>query len=245
MTKTTLNINKKDVYYTLINGNVYACRFKAILIDIHGLSERNLEFNDNLSSSIKKVSIKEREKEYPYRLKDTKMVLFGNEKYRKLSDIGVDYISLEIGGGIGECSWTYRHDNKTFSPYKIYRSIKDCISGQNPIFCIGYNDKPCLKEEYKVSLRDILPKNIFYEYIGCDFFGNLLWSPHTYRWNGINAVIKHVYVRQTHLGYKSAYSNMLFNLLEERFIFDEGTLETSYATEEECKAHNSVKVFTF
>ena len=65
MTKTTLNINKKDVYYTLINGNVYACRFKAILIDIHGLSERNLEFNDNLSSSIKKVSIKEREEEYP------------------------------------------------------------------------------------------------------------------------------------------------------------------------------------
>ena len=28
MTKTTLSINKKDVYYTLINGNVYSSNMR-------------------------------------------------------------------------------------------------------------------------------------------------------------------------------------------------------------------------
>ena len=42
MAKTNFNIIKTDVYYTLINNEVYACRFKALLVDIPSLSEREL-----------------------------------------------------------------------------------------------------------------------------------------------------------------------------------------------------------
>ena len=47
MTTTNFNINKTDVYYTLINNEVYALRFKALLVDIPSLSERELYFNNS------------------------------------------------------------------------------------------------------------------------------------------------------------------------------------------------------
>lgn len=244
MVATTLNINKNDIYYTLIKGNVYMCRFKAIIVDLHGLTERNLEFDDNLSET-GKVIVEGSGKEYPYRLKNTKMVLFSQEQDRRFASAGIDYIALEIAGGIGECFWKYYYGSDVFSPYKIYRSFEDCVNEQNPVFRMGYNRKPALNEIYQVSLSEVLPENIFYENIGCDIYGRLLWTPHTYRWNGINAVIEHVSVRQEHLGYRSTYSNMLFELLEEKFLFDEGYLDNSYATAEDCANHNHVKVFTF
>lgn len=244
MATTTLNINKNDIYYVFIKGNVYMCRFKAVIVDLHGLTERNLEFDDNLLET-GKVIVKGSGKEYPYRLKNTKMVLFSQEQDRRFASAGIDYIALEIAGGIGECSWQYYRHNDTFNPYKIYRSFEDCVNEQNPVFYKGYNGKPALKEVYKVSLIEVLPENIFYENIGCDIYGSLLWSPRTYHWNGINAVIERFKVQQKHLGYRSTYSNMMFNLLEESFLFDDGSLENSYATAEECKAHNHVNVITF
>ena len=42
MAKTNFNINKTDVYYTLIKNEVYALRFKALLVNIPSLSEREL-----------------------------------------------------------------------------------------------------------------------------------------------------------------------------------------------------------
>lgn len=41
MAKTSFNINKTDVYYTLIGNEVYALRFKALLVNIQSLSERD------------------------------------------------------------------------------------------------------------------------------------------------------------------------------------------------------------
>ena len=73
MAKTNFNINKTDVYYTLINNEVYALRFKALLVDILLLSERELYFNE----SDKEMGVLSRgNKMYPYQLNNSKMVLF-------------------------------------------------------------------------------------------------------------------------------------------------------------------------
>ena len=45
-----MKINKNDVFYTKIDGEVYAMRFKAIVVGMGRLNERELRFNGEVNN---------------------------------------------------------------------------------------------------------------------------------------------------------------------------------------------------
>ena len=117
MAKTNFNINKTDVYYTLINNEVYALRFKALLVNIPSLSERELyiDKSDN-NTGINNMGpvILRGNKMYPYYLNNSKMVLFDRQTDRKFSNIGIDYIAIEIAPLGEERVWKRWGNNPVF-----------------------------------------------------------------------------------------------------------------------------------
>lgn len=244
---TNSPISKDNMYYILIDGNVYMCRFKAVIVPINHLSGRNLitEISDEEVDGAFALGNGSR---VPITLKKTRMLLFGKSKYNRLSHLAIKYIVLEIAGGIGERVWTSSsYTQSKFNPLKIYHTIEDCINNTDPLFQWKPFDRGELifTEECEYPIEDIMPKNVFWQFTGYDVYGQIKYSPLTYRWDGIEAVEERAKVKDKHFGYNTPNYDMLFDLLRGKFIFDLGYLEECYATAEECKVHNHVKVFTF
>lgn len=244
MATTNFNINKTDVYYTLINNEVYALRFKALLVDIPSLSERELYFN---KSDNKIDAIPRNLKMYPYHLNNSKMVLFDRQTDRKFSDIGIDYIAIEIAPLGEERVWKRWGNNpeKTFNPARIHRTIKDCVDNVNPVL-IRYRDaKVWPTQAYAIPLNEVTPDKFMWENIGLNIYNCLVWGLKTWTWNGYRAAKQRVYTVHNRMGYTDAYNNPVFDLLEGKFLFDEDLLEHAYPTEEECNKYNSIAVHLF
>ena len=244
MTTTNFNINKTDVYYTLINNEVYALRFKALLVDIPSLSERELYFNnsDNEIDALPRGN-----KMYPYYLNNSKMVLFDRQTDRKFSNIGIDYIAIEIAPLGEERVWKRWGNNpeKSFNPSRIYRTIKDCVDNVNPVL-IRYRDaKVWPTQAYAIPLNEVTPDKFMWENTGIDIHNCLVWGLKTWTWNGYRADKQRVYTVHNRMGYTDAYNNPVFDLLEGKFLFDEDLLEHAYPTEEECTKYNSIAVHLF
>ena len=245
MTTTNFNINKTDVYYTLINNEVYALRFKALLVNIPLLSERELYFNE----SDKEMGVLSRgNKMYPYQLNNSKMVLFDRQTDRKFSNIGIDYIAIEIAPLGEERVWKRWGNNpeKSFNPARIHRTIKDCVDNVNPVL-IRYRDaKVWPTQAYAIPLNEVTPDKFMWEYAGkSNIYGNLEWVLRTWTWNGYRADKQRVYTVNNRMGYRNSYNNPVFDLLEGKFLFDEDLLEHAYSTEEECVKYNSIAVHLF
>lgn len=251
MAATGLNINKTDVYYTLINNEVYALRFKAILVDIPSLSERELciNKNDTIDDINRMVPVILRgNNTFPSRLNKSKMVLFDKQTDRKYSHIGINYIIAEIAPLGEERVWKkYGNDpKKTFNPYKIYRTIKDCVDDVNPVFVRHHNEHLWPTQAYAISLDEITPDQFVWEDTGTpNIYGLLVWRLKTWTWNGYRACKDNVYTVNNRMGYYNSYNYPLFDLLDGKFLFDEDLLEHSYSTEEECHKYNSIAVHLF
>lgn len=244
MTTTNFNINKTDVYYTLINNEVYALRFKALLVDIPSLSERELYFN-NSDNEID--ALQWGNKMYPYHLNNSKMVLFDRQTDRKFSDMEINYIAIEIAPLGEERVWKRWGNNpeKSFNPARIHRTIKDCVDNVNPVL-IRYRDaKVWPTQAYAIPLNEVTPDKFMWENNGIDLHNCLVWTLKTWTWNGCRAKKQCVHTVNNRMGYTNAYNNPVFDLLEGKFLFDEDLLEHAYPTEEECNKYNSIAVHLF
>lgn len=244
MTKTNFNINKTDVYYTLINNEVYALRFKALLVDIPLLSERELYLDE---SDNKTDVLPIGNKMYPYYLNNSKMVLFDRQTNRKFSNIGIDYIAIEIAPLGEERVWKRWGNNpeKSFNPARIHRTIKDCVDNVNPVLIRNRDAKVWLTQPYIIPLGEITPNKFMWENIGFDLYNHLVWTLKTWTWDGCRAKKQCVRTINNRMGYTNAYNNPVFDLLEDKFLFDEDLLEYAYSTEEECHKYNSIAVHLF
>lgn len=243
MTTTNFNINKTDVYYTLINNEVYALRFKALLVDIPSLSERELYFN-NSDNEID--TLLWGNKMYPYYLNNSKMVLFDRQTDRKFSDMEINYIAIEIAPLGEERVWKRWGNNpeKSFNPARIHRTIKDCVDNVNPVLT-RYHDKVWPTQAYAIPLNEVTPDKFMWENNGIDLHNCLVWTLKTWTWNGCRAKKQCVHTVNNRMGYTNAYNNPVFDLLEGKFLFDEDLLEHAYSTEEECNKYNSIAVHLF
>lgn len=243
MAKTNFNINKTDEYYTLINNEVYALRFKALLVDIPSLSEREL-YLDESDNETDVFPIGN--KMYPYYLNNSKMVLFDRQTDRKFSNIGIDYIEIELAPLGEKRAWKrWGKFAKSFNPARIHRTIKDCVDNVNPVL-IRYRDaKVWLTQPYIIPLGEITPKKFMWENNGFNLYNHLVWTLKTWTWNGYRADKQRVYTVHNRMGYTDAYNNPVFDLLEGKFLFDEDLLEHAYPTEEECYENNSIAVHLF
>ena len=240
MAKTNFNINKTDVYYTLINNEVYALRFKTLLVDIPSLSERELYLDESDSNTGIKM--------HPYHLNNSKMVLFDQQTDRKFSNKTIDYIVIETAPLGEERVWKRWGNNskKSFNPTRIHRTIKDCVDNVNPIFIRHSDNKVWPTQPYVIPLNEITPKKFMWENTGTRNFYNLLvWSLKTWTWNGYMAKKENVRTVHNRMGFYDPYNNPLFDLLEGKFLFDEDLLEHAYSTEEECYKCNSIAVHLF
>lgn len=250
MTKTNFNINKTDVYYTLINNEVYALRFKALLVDIPLLSERELyidKSDNNTGINHQGPVILRGNKMYPYYLNNSKMVLFDRHLDRKFSNIGIDYIEIELAP-LGEKRVWKRWGNnpeKSFNPARIHRTIKDCVDNVNPVLIRSRDAKMWLTQPYIIPLGEITPNKFMWENIGFDLYNHLVWTLKTWTWDGCRAKNQCVHTVNNRMGYTNAYNNPVFDLLEGKFLFDEDLLEHAYSTEEECYENNSIAVHLF
>lgn len=245
MTETNFNINKTDVYYTLIKNEVYALRFKALLVNIPSLSERDLDFDE---SDNKIDAIPRNLKMYPYQLNNSKMVLFDRQTDRKFSDRGIDYIVIEIAP-LGEEKVWKRYGNNSedsFNPLRIHRTIKDCVDNVNPVLIRHRDAKVWPTQPYVIPLNEITPNKFIWENTGTLNIHNLLvWRLKTWTWDGCRAKKQCVHTVNNRMGYTNSYNNPLFDLLEGKFLFDEDLLEHAYSTEEECNKYNSIAVHLF
>lgn len=245
MTETNFNINKTDVYYTLIKNEVYALRFKALLVNIPSLSERDLDFD---KSDNKIDAIPRNLKMYPYQLNNSKMVLFDRQTDRKFSDRGIDYIVIEIAP-LGEEKVWKRYGNNSedsFNPLRIHRTIKDCVDNVNPVLIRHRDAKVWPTQPYVIPLNEITPNKFIWENTGTLNIHNLLvWRLKTWTWDGCRAKKQCVHTVNNRMGYTNSYNNPLFDLLEGKFLFDEDLLEHAYSTEEECNKYNSIAVHLF
>lgn len=245
MTETNFNINKTDVYYTLIKNEVYALRFKALLVNIPSLSERDLDFD---KSDNKINAIPRNLKMYPYQLNNSKMVLFDRQTDRKFSDRGIDYIVIEIAP-LGEEKVWKRYGNNSedsFNPLRIHRTIKDCVDNVNPVLIRHRDAKVWPTQPYVIPLNEITPNKFIWENTGTLNIHNLLvWRLKTWTWDGCRAKKQCVHTVNNRMGYTNSYNNPLFDLLEGKFLFDEDLLEHAYSTEEECNKYNSIAVHLF
>ena len=245
MTTTNFNINKTDVYYTLINNEVYALRFKAILVDIPSLTERELYLDE---SDNKTDVLPIGNKMSPYYLNNSKMVLFDRHMDRKFSNIGIDYIAIEIAP-LGEervwKRWGNNHE-KSFNPARIHRTIKDCVDNVNPVLIRHRDAKVWPTQSYVIPLNEITPdKKFMWENNGFNLYNHLVWTLKTWTWNGYRADKQRVRTVNNRMGYRNSYNNPVFDLLEGKFLFDEDLLEHAYSTEEECYKCNSIAVHLF
>lgn len=251
MAATGLNINKTDVYYTLINNEVYALRFKAILVDIPSLTERELCIVKNdITDDINRMGpvIMRGNNTFPSRLNKSKMVLFDKQTDRKYSNIGINCIIAEIAPLGEERVWKkWGNDSKkSFNPYHIHRTIKDCVDNVNPVFIRHRNEHLWLTQAYAVSLDEITPDQFVWENTGTpNIYGLLVWRLKTWTWNGYRACKDNVYTVHNRMGYHNSYNYPLYDLLEDKFLFDEDLLEHAYSTEEECVKYNSIAVHLF
>ena len=250
MAKTNFNINKTDVYYTLINNEVYALRFKALLVNIPSLSERELyidKSDNNTGINHQGPVILRGNKMYPYYLNNSKMVLFDRQTDRKFSNIGIDYIAIEIAPLGEERVWKRWGNNpeKSFNPARIHRTIKDCVDNVNPVLIRNRDAKVWLTQPYIIPLGEITPNKFMWEIIGFDLHNHLAWTLKTWTWDGCRAKKQCVHTVNNRMGYTDAYNNPVFDLLEGKFLFDEDLLEHAYSTEEECYEGNSIAVHLF
>ena len=252
MTETNFNINKTDVYYTLINNEVYACRFKALLVDIPSLSEREL-YIDN--SDNKTDVLLRGNKMYPYHLNNSKMVLFDRQTDREISfdrqtdrrfsNIEINYIAIEIAPLGEERAWQrWGTPKKSFNPARIHRTIKDCVDNVNPVLT-RYNYRVWPTQAYVIPLNEITPDKFMWENIGFNLHNCFTWTLKTWTWDGCRAKKQCVRTVNNRMGYTNSYNNPLFDLLEGKFLFDEDLLEHAYSTEEECHKYNSIAVHLF
>lgn len=252
MAKTNFNINKTDVYYTLIKNEVYALRFKALLVEIPSLSERELyiDKSDN-NTGINNMGpvILRGNKVYPYYLNNSKMVLFDRQTDRKFSNIGIDYIAIEIAPLGEERVWKRWGNNpeKSFNPARIHRTIKDCVDNVNPVLIRNRDAKVWPTQAYVIPLNEITPdKKFMWENTGeLNIYSNFEWVLRTWTWNGYRADKQRVYTVHNRMGFNDSYNYPLFDLLEDKFLFDEDLLEHAYSTEEECEKYNSIAVHLF
>ena len=250
MTTTNFNINKTDVYYTLINNEVYALRFKALLVNIPLLSERELyidKSDNNIGINHQGHVILRGNKMYPYYLNNSKMVLFDRQTDRTFSNRGIDYIAIEIAPLGEERVWKRWGNNpeKSFNPARIHRTIKDCVDNVNPVLIRNRDAKVWLTQPYIIPLGEITPNKFMWEIIGFDLHNHLAWTLKTWTWDGCRAKNQCVQTVNNRMGYTDAYNNPVFDLLEGKFLFDEDLLEHAYSTEEECYENNSIAVHLF
>lgn len=250
MAAANFNINKTDVYYTLIDNEVYAIRFKALLVSIHSLSERELRISDDDMDKCfetgENVIVRGRHA-LPFHLNKSKMVLFSKEKNRKFSNKEINYILAEIAPLGEERVWKrYGNDKKkSFNPYHIHRTIKDCVDDVNPVF-IRNNDKLWPTQEYEISLDEVTPNSLLWEStLSPDIYGLMRWDLRTWVWNGYHPVKDKVYTIHNRMGFYDSYNYPLFDLLDGKFLFDEDRLEHSYSKPEECARYNSIAVHLF
>ena len=226
-----MKISKNDVFYTKINGEVYAMRFKALLVDVNALSEREFEFNGIMIGSTPK-------------LENATMTLFKN----RFSLKGIKHIVAEFAPTGEERMWNcsiHVDSDHTFNPYGIYNTIEDCVNEVNPLFVRGFNYILRMKDDYCISLDKITPSNIAWENSGYNIYGYLTYTPYTYIWDGSKAVRKRVTLRDKYLGYYNPNTNMLYDIITEQLIFDDKVKEIGYSSKEECCRHNAVKVHLF
>lgn len=253
MAKTSFNINKTDVYYTLIGNEVYALRFKALLVNIPSLSERDLDIDDKDISmcvgDFGPLFLKDNgNKTYPNYLNHSEMVLFDQQTDRKFSNKGIDHIVIEIAPLGEERVWT-RHgynSSDSFNPFRIHRTIKDCVDKVNPVFIKHRDAKVWPTQPYVIPLKEITPNQFMWENTGTlNLYNLLVWRLKTWMWNGYKATKENVCTVNNRMGFHDPYHRPLFDLLEGKFLFDEDFLEHAYPTEEECNKHNSIAVHLF
>ena len=175
------------------------------------------------------------------------MVLFERQTDRQVSNLGIDYIAIEIAP-LGEervwKRWGNNHE-KSFNPARIHRTIKDCVDNVNPVL-IRYRDaKVWPTQAYAIPLNEVTPDKFMWDNTGIDIHNCLVWGLKTWTWNGYRADKQRVYTVHNRMGYTEAYNNPVFDLLEGKFLFDEDLLEHAYSTEEECNKYNSIAVHLF
>lgn len=226
-----MKISKNDVFYTKIKGEVYAMRFKHLLVDFGALKERDLEFERDIDN------------DFPSTLKNATITLF-----KKFSSMGIKLIVAEFAPIGEERIWKrygMKTEDKTFNPYRIYSTIEDCVNEVDPLFVKGWDDLLYMKEEYRISLDEITPTNFVWEKYGRNFGGYMTYIPYTYIWDGSQPVRKRVKMTQNYLGCMSFNYNLIYDIIEEKLIFDDGIKEIGYCSEEECRRHNAVKIHLF
>lgn len=226
-----MKISKNDVFYTKINGEVYAMRFKHLLVDFGVLNERELEFERDIDN------------DFPSTLKNATITLF-----KKFSSMGIKLIVAEFAPIGEEKIWKrygMKTEDKTFNPYRIYSTIEDCVDEVNPLFVKGWDSLLYMKEEYRISLDEITPTNFVWEKAGRDFCGRMTYILYTYIWDGSRSVRKCVERTQNYLDYMNLNNNLIYDIIEEKLIFDDDIKEIGYCSEEECRRNNAVKVHLF
>ena len=105
-----------------------------------------------------------------------------------------------------------------------------------------------MTDEYCVSLDDITPSNITWEYSGRDIYGNLTYEPYTYIWNEWSkskVERTHVSMSGTYMTARYYQSNMLYNIISDKLIFHDRIKDDGYKSDKECRKYNDVKVHLF
>lgn len=246
MATTNLNIKKTDIFYTPINGEIYELHIENMFVDIYELSTRNLYISDE---DMDEYCTKDGN---PFKLRNSKMVLFEKHGDWRYSNIGINQIDILLSNG-EKRTWKWSNirlrNANCFDPTKIYRTVDDCKNNVNHVFEGVFNTPNImwLTTPYEVSLEDITPKNMYWKLSGLNIYGNPAWRLKTIKWDNTKLAPceMSVHSNPAQMGRDIRTNEPFYSLLDEKLIIDDDYVNNGYLTEEECFEHNRIVIHKF
>ena len=133
------------------------------------------------------------------------------------------------------------------SVFHVYPTFEDAVNQKNSVFDTLYKERPHFSRSFAETLDDTLqdvwdtlPECLDLEQKSFDSFvggRTIYYVPVGYKWDGTKAICT---------AFVSEVSVVDYDLLEHQCVVtDWNALDGVYYSEEKCKAHNTVKCYTF
>ena len=128
--------------------------------------------------------------------------------------------------------------------FHVYPTFEDAVNQKNSVFDTFYKERPHFSRSFAETLDDTLqdvwdtlPECLDLEQ-KCFVGGRTdYYVPIGYKWDGTKAV---------RTAFVSEFDAIEYDVLEHQCVADDANdFEGVYISEEECKAHNTVKCYTF
>lgn len=128
--------------------------------------------------------------------------------------------------------------------FQVYPTFDDAVAKKNPVFDTFYKERPHFSRSFAETLDDTLqdvwdtlPECLDLERRNAVCAPTAYYVPIGYKWNGTKAV---------RTAFVSEVPVVVYDLLEHQCVVtDCNALDGVYYSEDDCKANNAVKCYTF